>query len=568
MRWNPLPQRLWPFSFLLISLFLFSANGAPAQQSSREPVATKSEVDPAASLLGQDCVPCHAEIVRTYSKTSMANASGTAIHALIPGEFTHATSGVRYRIYEENGKAWLDFDRDTSDPVHGKRELSYFIGSAQRGRTYLFSEDGYVFESPVNWYAQNKTWDMTPAYKSATHIPLNLPAAVSCFHCHTSGFHPPAPGTENKYQEPLFSQHGISCERCHGNADAHAKGSGSVMNPSKLSPARRDAICMQCHLEGSAAIEQPGKHIYDFKAGEDLSEFVHYLVLSTEKQANPRAVSQFEALAESMCKRKSGDALHCTTCHDPHGSPAPTERVSFYRAKCLQCHGERFAAKHNPKNPDCVWCHMPRISSSDVAHTQATDHRILREPAAATPQAFSEAAASRPKLEMFPPQAGLPTNRDLALGWLALAESGRNFAEVEEENVLPVAAKEFPGDAAVLSAYAYRELIHKRTQHAKELYEAALGIDPLNLDAAVNLGVIEAQSGSADRALALWRDTFHRAPWRSSIGMNLARLSCNLGNREEAEQSLHRVLQFNPDFPEARQFLHGLESQSVACDSR
>jgi hypothetical protein len=496
----------------------------------------------------------------------MANASGPAIDALIPGEFAHSLSGVRYRIYQENGKAWLDFDRDTSDPVHGKRELSYFIGSGQRGRTYLFSEGGYVFESPVNWYAQSKAWDMTPAYKSATHIPLNLPAAVSCFHCHTSGFHQPAPGTENKYPEPLFSQHGIACERCHGDTAAHAKGAGQVLNPSKLPSAQRDAICMQCHLEGSAAIEQPGKHIYDFKPGGDLTEFVHYLVLSTEKQANPRAVSQFEALAESMCKRKSADALHCTTCHDAHRSPAAAERVNFYRAKCLQCHGERFAAKHNPKNPDCVFCHMPRISSSDVAHTQATDHRILRQPA--TPPGTSETAASRPKLEMFPPQAGPPTNRDLALGWLALAESGRNFAEAQEEDVLTVAAKEFPDDAAILSAYAYRELIHKRTQHAKELYEAALRIHPLNLDAAVNLGVIEAQVGSADRALALWRDAFQRAPWRSSIGMNLARLSCNLGNREESEQSLRRVLQFNPDFPEARQFLQGLQSQAVVCGAR
>jgi predicted CXXCH cytochrome family protein len=567
MRWNPLLQRFWLFSFLLILPFLFSAT-RDTQAQSTQPVATKSEANPAPPTLGQDCGPCHAEIVRNYSKTSMANASGTAIQALIPGEFTHAPSGVRYGIYEGNGKAWLEFDRDTSDAVHGKRELSYFIGSGQRGRTYLFSEDGFVFESPVNWYAQSRTWDMTPAYKSATHIPLNLPAAVSCFHCHTSGFHPPAPGTENKYPEPLFSQHGIACERCHGNADAHAKGSGSVLNPSKSPPARRDAICMQCHLEGSAAIEQPGKHIYDFRPGEDLTEFVHYLVLSTEKQANPRAVSQFEALAESTCKRKSGDALHCVTCHDPHSSPAPAERVNFYRAKCLQCHGERFATKHNPKNPDCVWCHMPRISSSDVAHTQATDHRILRQPSVSTPQVTAEIAASRPKLEMFPAQAGPPTNRDLALGWLALAESGRNLAEVEEENVLLVAAKEFPHDAAVLSAYAYRELIHKRTQHAKELYEEALRIDPLNLDAAVNLGVIEAQSGSTDHALALWRDTFHRAPWRSSIGMNLARLSCNLGNREEAEESLRRVLQFNPDFPEARQFLRGLERQTVACGAR
>jgi predicted CXXCH cytochrome family protein len=497
----------------------------------------------------------------------MANASGSAIQALIPGEFTHAPSGVHYRIYEESGKAWLSFDRDTSDPVHGKRELLYFIGSGQRGRTYLFSDDGYVFESPVNWYAQSHAWDMTPAYKSATHIPLNLPATVSCFHCHTSGFHAPAPGTENKYPEPLFSQHGISCERCHGDGVAHAEGAGSVLNPSKLTPSRRDAVCMQCHLEGSVAIEQPGKRVYDFKPGDDLSEYVHYLVLSTERQANPRAVSQFEALAESMCKQKSGDALHCTTCHDPHRSPAPAERVNFYRAKCLQCHGERFAQKHKPNNPDCVSCHMPRISSSDVAHTQATDHRIRRQPPSES-VAISPDAAAKPMLESFPPQLGIPSSRDLALGWLALAESGRQIAEAEEESVLPVAAKEFSKDPAVLSAYAYRELIHKRTQHAKELYESALQLDPLNLDAAVNLGVIEAQSGSAKRALALWRETFQRAPWRSSIGMNLARLTCNLGNGDEATQSLRRVLQFNPDFPQARQFLHGLENQAIVCSVR
>jgi predicted CXXCH cytochrome family protein len=497
----------------------------------------------------------------------MANASGSAIQALIPGEFIHAPSAVRYRVYEENSKAWLSFDRDTSDSIRGKRELLYFIGSGQRGRTYLFSDDGYVFESPVNWYAQSHAWDMTPAYKSATHIPLNLPAAVSCFHCHTSGFHPPASGTENKYPEPLPFQHGISCERCHGNSQAHAKGAGPILNPSKLPAERRDAVCMQCHLEGSAAIEQPGKRIYDFKPGDDLSGYVHYLVLSTERQANPRAVSQFEALADSMCKRKSGDALHCTTCHDPHRSPAPAERVNFYQAKCLQCHGKPFAQKHNLKNPDCVSCHMPRISSSDVAHTQATDHRIRRRPSSAL-AAVEQEAAAKPKLESFPPQIGSPTSRDLALGWLALAESGRQFAEAEEESVLPIAAKEYSKDPAVLSAYAYRELIHKRTQHAKELYESALQLDPLNLDAAVNLGVIEAQSGSVERALTLWRDTFQRAPWRSSIGMNLARLACNLGNGEETTQSLRRVLQFNPDSPEARQFLQGLENRTIACGAR
>lgn len=541
-------------SLLLISVFLLRAQNS----------------DRALAVPGQACASCHADIVRRYSDTTMAKASGSAGQGLIPGEFTHAASGVHYRIYEQDGLSWLGFDRNAGESLSGKRELLYFIGSGQRGRTYLFSEDGYFFEAPVNWYSQNQAWDMTPAYKSAVRMPLNLPAAMSCLHCHTSGFHAPVPGTDNKYPSPLFTQTGISCDRCHGEPGNHVTGSKNILNPDKLPAVPRDSICMQCHLEGNAAIEQPGKHLYEFKPGDNLSDYVHYLVLSTDRQSNPRAVSQFEALAQSACKRRAGDTMHCTTCHDPHRTPSAAERTNYYRAKCIACHAEKFAAKHHAKNPDCTSCHMPRLASSDVAHTQATDHRILRYPDAddSPPSVPAPAIPLKPQLVRFPAEAGAPTDRDLVLGWLALAQAGKPFANAREEELLPKAAREYPQDSAILSAYAYRELVHKRGQHAQELYEAALKVDPLNLDAAVNLGVLAAQSGSPTRALSLWRDAFARAPWRSSIGMNLSRLTCGLGNTEEARQSLKRVLQFNPDLPEARQLLRTLESPSAPCPSR
>jgi predicted CXXCH cytochrome family protein len=510
------------------------------------------------------CAACHEEIVRSYSETAMAQASGPALEALIPGEFQHRPSGVRYRIYEENGKAWLSFERDGADSLKGTRELLYFIGSGHRGRTYLFVEDGFAFESPVNWYAQAKTWDMTPAYRSATQIPLNLPTVASCLHCHTSRFHAPFPGTENKYPKPLFAQNGITCERCHGSAAAHASTGEKMMKLATLPPARRDAICMQCHLEGNAAIEQSGKHLYDYKPGDDLGEYVHYLVLVGGRKSNPRAVSQFEALAESACKRKSGDALHCTTCHDPHRSPHPEERVEYYRSRCLKCHGEKLGKTHHARTPDCTSCHMPRVVSSDVAHTEATDHRILRQPQADIASS-SPSERTQPKLIRFPQNAGPATERDLALGWLALAEAENTSADAQEENILPEASKQYPHDAAILSAYAYRELQHNRVQSAKELYEAALASDPLNADAAVNLGVIDVQRGAIEKAKTLWQGAFERVPWRNAVGMNLARLSCNLGQRKDAETYLRRVLQFNPDLADARTMLRQLESQSELC---
>jgi predicted Zn-dependent protease len=83
----------------------------------------------------------------------------------------------------------------------------------------------------------------------------------------------------------------------------------------------------------------------------------------------------------------------------------------------------------------------------------------------------------------------------------------------------------------------------------------------------VNLGVIEAQSGSVEKAKTLWQNAFDRVPWRSSVGMNLARLSCNLGKGQDAESYLRRVLEFNPDLPEARKMLRKLESQPDFCSS-
>jgi hypothetical protein len=57
----------------------------------------------------------------------------------------HRSCGVHYRVYSENGSAWLSFERPGDPEVRGTRRLLYFIGSGRRGRTYLFAVDGFVF---------------------------------------------------------------------------------------------------------------------------------------------------------------------------------------------------------------------------------------------------------------------------------------------------------------------------------------------------------------------------------------------------------------------------------------
>jgi len=512
------------------------------------------------------CATCHSAIYKSYEQTPMAHASGLSMENVVPADFTHQTSGVHYRIFADAGRAWLSFDRDGNNPIHGKRELLYYIGSGRRGLTYLFADDGFVFESPINWYGDRHMWDMTPAYQNVHEIPLNLPAHTSCLHCHVSGMRAPLDGTENRYQMPLLAHSGVSCERCHGPAEAHVRG-GAIVNPAKLSPERRDAICMQCHMEGRVPIERVGRHIYDFRPGESLSDYIRYYVLSGGSSAELGAVSQVEALAQSICKKASGDKMSCTSCHDPHFSPSAQERVEYFRGKCLACHGASFAAKHHPEQKDCIVCHMPASLSKDVAHTQVTDHRIPRM-SVVSPQLLQDTDASTPKPGLVPfpdSQEAEDDLRDFALAWESLANTGVTEARSRAEAMLARSAAQFPQDAATLSALGYERQLHGDIAGARALYQRALAADPNLIDAASNLGVIEAQSGNFPQAAKLFQAAFERAPGRSSIGVNLARVFCLEGKPDEGRAVVTRVLEFNPDMSAARELLEELKRQSPNC---
>ncbi|HVO62933.1 MAG TPA: tetratricopeptide repeat protein [Terriglobales bacterium] len=492
----------------------------------------------------------------------MAHASGRAIDNVIPADFTHAPSGVHYRIYQENQRVWLDFDRPGDSLVHGKRELLYYIGSGHRGLTYLFSIDGFVFESPINWYGKKRTWDMTPAYQSARQVPLNLPTFASCLHCHVGDMRPPISGTDNRYAAPLFEHGGVTCESCHGPGAAHVKG-GAIINPAKLPPDRRDQICMQCHLEGTVAIERAGRHVYEYRPGDNLMDYIRYFVL--ENRSGLGAVSQVEALAQSVCKKKSADAMSCTSCHDPHFSPREEEKAAYYRSKCLACHGVAFAAKHHSDRPDCTDCHMAALQSRDVAHTQVTDHRILpRAELASQLLRDVDAQPSSPRLVPFP--RSMPVDvRDLALAWQSLVDHGMTSAQEEAERVLSAAVKQSPDDPALLAALGYNQQRRGANDRARDSYKRALELDANLIDAATNLGVIAIKAGRFAEGLQFWQGAFQRAPARSQIGMNLATVFCGAGRFDQARSVLLRVLEFNPDMEGAKRFLNELNHTAPRC---
>ena len=542
-------------------------------QSAGRPVKAASRATPVASSPDAACAGCHRTIYEHYETTPMARASGPAPDGLMEGSFTHAASGVHYRIFERDGAGWLSYARPATAAggyLSGEVKLAYFVGSNTRGRTYLFERDGYWFETPVNWYAKKRVWDMAPNFLNAREMPLTLPVDANCLHCHVSGVAEALPGARNHFTGVPFAHGGIGCASCHGNAAEHVrtKGRAAVLNPAKLDAERRDSVCLQCHLEGETAVYRLGHSLAAYRPGESLFDSVAYFVHEGEIGPNGRATSQYEALLQSACKRSSGDRMTCTTCHDPHASQstAPAaERVAFYRAKCLSCHtGAKLATAHHPEQPDCATCHMPRAGSADIAHEQVTDHRIqIMNGASWNPH---EGASKSGVLVLIGKEKA--TDRELGLAYAQMAQHGDRvsaetaLALLQKTEALEAATAK---DAELHTELGFLEQRSGNIHAADREYRAALAADPDNGTARGDMAVLFAGTNDYTTAVRLWQRVFDADPAQAAAGYNLARGQCRLGQKDDAEATLKRLLRFAPDDQRARSLIVALAGGAQVC---
>jgi hypothetical protein len=500
-----------------------------------------------ASMVGNDaCRPCHQAIYDSYSRTAMARTSGPAFPPL-EGSFKHASSGVSYRIYRDGQTARLSYERGGTAPLAGSQELKYYVGSNTRGRTFLFDIDGFLYQAPINYYAARNVWDMSPGYATVQAMELNHPVDSTCLFCHASRVQPTRKGTLNGFDGVPFLQNGVGCERCHGAGSNHVKGAGSMINPAKLTGDRRDSICMQCHIEGEARIARAGRSQEDYRPGDLLSDSLAIFVRADVAEERRGAVSHVESIALSVCKRRSGEALSCITCHDPHVQPDATEKGSYYRASCIGCHAPE-ASRHYADQPNCTTCHMPRMESADISHTVVTDHRIVREPRPDRPR-------SRKVDRLVPFGSTDADDRDLGLAYAEVALRGSAFATGEALRLLERARQQHPDDPDVLTQLGYLHQARGKADVAERYYEQALKRDSDRAVAASNVGVSYAERGMLQQALELWRNAFDKNPQLSAIGVNLGRALCGIGDADGARAALQRVLRHNPDLAIAREAL-------------
>jgi predicted CXXCH cytochrome family protein len=358
-------------------------------------------------------------------------------------------------------------------------------------------------------------------------------------------------GTINRYSALPFLHAGITCESCHGDARQHLVTGGKTMvvNPSKLDAGLRDSVCISCHLEGDISVERAGHSALDFKAGDSISDYLAYFVYSGQG-ATKRGVSEVEQLSLSMCKRTSGDAMSCMSCHDPHYTPRPQERAAFYRKKCLACHTGTFATAHRSENPDCTSCHMPRTGAENIPHVAWTDHRIRKYPKALDPTANS--SSNETLVPIFSPGT---TKRDVALAYYKGLLEGNVALQQRAYEGLEAIKPELSRDKDALASLGILSEERGDYKQAQKLFQEVIKLDPRNLIAISNLGTLLAKSGDLQGAISLWRPAFERNEDVVGLAKNLAQVECIAGDTAAARTTLKKTLQYNPGLRDVRQML-------------
>ena len=260
--------------------------------------------------------------------------------------------------------------------------VDYAFGSGDRGLTLVGRDDnGQARELRLSHYRDETRsfWDVTSGHPvHPSDLTENLGQTLTaddvrrCFLCHVTN-----PRAITLASGPEASDRGIGCEKCHGPGGNHLLAVAakfpdlSIARPTMASGSAVVKLCAECHSPRgqSVSFDDPGSVRF-----------------------------QGTTLTWSRCFTQSGDALDCTTCHDPHRNVVTS--MAHYESKCLTCHSggdhtgvssagrkrrtfaETAVPNKCPVNPTagCIGCHMPAVKNV-VPHSTFTDHfiRVHRE---------------------------------------------------------------------------------------------------------------------------------------------------------------------------------------------
>jgi DmsE family decaheme c-type cytochrome len=174
---------------------------------------------------------------------------------------------------------------------------------------------------------------------------------------------------------------GKACESCHGPGSKHAEtlSPADIRNPSKISTAETDRVCMACHNNQTS---NTGR----INASHARNSISCTACHSMHAHGTDGLVARKPAALNTLCESCHIDvkaaftlpfkhpvlqnAMTCVDCHNPHGAiKAPLLRLAnANELGCFNCHADKrgpFTFEHAVvRQGGCEGCHMPHGSAN------------------------------------------------------------------------------------------------------------------------------------------------------------------------------------------------------------
>src|SRR5579864_7923705 len=158
---------------------------------------------------GERCAPCHRKIASSYNKHPMARTL-QAIADLAPTQLYDTSHNNpfskdlgKFSVERRGDQVWhilSQLDQKGEPIFRQELEIQFAIGSGTHGHSYLTNRGGFLFQTPISWFAPRKTglekvagsklgngmWDLSPGFTKA----MLRPIPSKCFFCHANHSNP------------------------------------------------------------------------------------------------------------------------------------------------------------------------------------------------------------------------------------------------------------------------------------------------------------------------------------------------------------------------------------------
>jgi len=348
----------------------------------------------------ESCIQCHQTQYDMALKSSHFKATAPAIPGNVLGDFD---KGNHVFIYDKNTRLAIEKRNDTLYQVlykNGKEVEAHsfdIVFGTKHAQTSVFWRNRNTYELPISYYHSIKGWATSPGFPADKPY-FDRMVVKDCYSCHASNASSRSVqqnSTEVNFIsmdvediiDPKTIVYGIDCERCHGPAKKHAefhlknpniKVANSITSIKNLSRQQKLDACALCH-GGNDGMKMKSR--FDFKPGDNLSEFYRSTRSVTDTTTFDVHGNQFRLMAQSKCFVNS-EKMDCITCHNPHENAS--KDLASYSKICISCH--QTGIKHSDKTlktmsgsllaNNCVECHMPKKSSGAIKF-QLSDSKQL-----------------------------------------------------------------------------------------------------------------------------------------------------------------------------------------------